>query len=234
MSEQKYMGDDDLIYNTSTRVPVCFCLDISGSMKRNDAIGQLNNGVATLYREIKANPRTRKACEIAIVTFNSEVKVEEDFSLVDEKTAPTFEAEGGTALAHAVEKGLELVNARKETYKKNGIDYFQPWIVIITDGKPGDKEELPAIQQKVKQLVCDKKLVVYPLVVGNDDNPTKVNEIFDILNGFCDKPMARHIKNAKYDDFFIFLLNSFDSITQSKVGDDVQIDESAINDWASL
>ena len=30
----KFMGDDDLIYNTASRLPVCLCIDLSHSMLR--------------------------------------------------------------------------------------------------------------------------------------------------------------------------------------------------------
>lgn len=132
-----YIGDDDLITNTSSRLPVCLCLDISGSMKKNDAISALNEGVEAFYQAIREDEQARNSCEIAVITFNSEVKIAEEFSTVDKKGKVHFTAEGGTALAHAVNRALDLLEERKNSYKANGVDYYQPWLVIITDGKPG-------------------------------------------------------------------------------------------------
>ena len=39
----KYMGEDDLVFNTAARVPVCLCLDVSGSMC--DCIKELEEGI---------------------------------------------------------------------------------------------------------------------------------------------------------------------------------------------
>ena len=114
MNNKQFLGEDDLIYNTANRLAVCLCLDISGSMSKNNAIGQLNKGVASFYEAVKSDQQSRLTCEIAIVTFNGEVKVEEEFSSVDQKIAPTYVAEGGTTLAHAVQKSLDLLQDRKK------------------------------------------------------------------------------------------------------------------------
>ena len=57
-----YIGDDDLITNTSSRLPVCLCLDISGSMKKNDAISALNEGVEAFYQAIREDEQARNFC----------------------------------------------------------------------------------------------------------------------------------------------------------------------------
>ena len=108
-------------------------------------IAYLNKCVASFYEAVKSNDQARLFCEIAIVTFNGEVKVEEEFSSVDQKIAPTYVAEGGTALAHAVQKSL---------------------------------------------------------AVGNDEDEKKYHEIMDVLNGFCLKPNAIHLKNLKFEEFY--------------------------------
>lgn len=147
-----FFGEDDLITNTSSRLPVCLCLDISGSMQKDDAISALNEGVSAFYDAIRADEQARNSCEIAIVTFNSEVTVAEEFSTVDKKEKVCFKAEGGTALAHAVNKALDLLEERKNSYKANGVDYYQPWLVIITDGKPGDSDDVPEAQSRTRKL----------------------------------------------------------------------------------
>ena len=203
-------------------ITVCLCLDTSGSMQKNNAIGQLIEGASMFYKSIKEDEQARNSCEIAIVTFDSEVKVIEEFSSVETKQIPHLEANGGTAMAHGVDKALDLLNERKEQYKANGVDYFQPWLVIITDGKPGDLEDLPVVQEKTKKLMEEKKLAIFPIVVGSDDNPEKYRSVIEVLNGFCIKPKALHLKDSNFKDLFEWLGKSVSVVSNSRTDEKIK------------
>ena len=225
--------DLDLVENTSTRLPVCLCLDISGSMRINDAIDGLNKGVEAFYQSIKNDEKAAGSCEIAIVTFADEVEVKEDFSLIEKKEPfhVDYVPNGGTALAHGVMKCLEILDARKNEYKANGVEYFQPWLIIITDGKPGDKEDIPAAQAEVKQRIVDKKLTLFPIAVGSDDNPDKSRAIMDELNGFSPTPKAIHLKDLHFEEFFEWLGRSVSVVSeQNETGGKVQLDKD-VSGW---
>ncbi len=228
-----YIGDDDLIVNTASRLPVCLCLDISGSMNRDNAIAQLNEGVKAFYEAIKADEQARMSCEIAVVAFNSEVHIEERFSLVDQKHDIELKADGGTALAHAVEAALDLLQDRKQEYRENGVDYYQPWLVIMTDGKPGDVEDVPAAQERTRKLEEEKKLTVFSIAVGNDNDEEKFRKVMDVLSGFS-KRRAKHLKDLKFSEFFAWLGKSVSVVSQSKVGDRVQLDMTTVDDWSEI
>ncbi len=232
--ENRYLGDDDLKFNTSARLPVCLCLDTSGSMAKDDAITQLNRGVVALYESLNNSEQAQASCEVAVISFNSEVSVVEDFSTVVDRKAPKLTAEGGTALAHGVEKCLDLLEERKQAYKLNGIEYYQPWLVIITDGKPGDKEKLPEVQARTKKLIEEKRLVLWPIAVGSDDNEEKFHQIMDVLNGFSPIPKARHLKDLKFEEFFEWLGKSVEVVSQSKVGEKVKLDTTEIDSWSEI
>ncbi len=228
-----YIGQDDLITNTASRLAVCLCLDTSGSMVKDGAIDALNDGVKVFYQAIRDDEQASASCEIAVVTFDSEVKVVEEFSTIDKKEDVKLTAQGGTALAHAVEKALDLLEARKDEYKANGVEYYQPWLVIITDGKPGDMEDVPAAQARAKKLCEEKRLVVYSLVVGNDSDPVKWQSITDILNGFSTK-VAIHLKDLKFDEFFEWLGKSTSAVSASQVGETVKLDTTGMDNWGEI
>jgi uncharacterized protein YegL len=234
MNEQYAGEDDELVSNSSARIPVCLCLDISGSMAKNGAIESLTGGVNKFYEAIRANERTKESCEIAIVTFNSQVVVLEDFSSIAEKKSPVFKAEGGTALAHGVNKALDLLEARKQEYKKNGVEYYQPWLVLMTDGKPGDVDDVQAAQKRCADLVGQSKLTVFSIAVGNDSDPEKCKAIEDILNGFSPKRKALHLKDLKFEEFFEWLGKSVATVSQSQVGDTVKLDTAGLEDWGTV
>lgn len=67
-------GDVDLMTNPSARLPVCLCLDVSGSMY-GQPIRALNEGVQLYYNEMNATPDLRRSVDTAVVSFGNDVKV---------------------------------------------------------------------------------------------------------------------------------------------------------------
>src|SRR5260370_37030625 len=99
--------------------PRCACvliLDTSGSMSSNGKISQLNAGLATLRTDLANDERARRQVEIAIVEFNSTVRVVQDFVTVEHFQPPTLIASGGTDLADGVHQTLDLFRRRKKQY----------------------------------------------------------------------------------------------------------------------
>lgn len=234
MSQQNYMTHDDLVNNPTTRVPVCLVLDHSGSMQRHGAIESLNMGVRMFYDAIKEDEIARYSAEIAIVTFNSEITVLEDFSLVDDKKFFELKAEGGTRLGGAIKEALRLLEARKQMYKDTGVDYFQPMLIIMTDGKPGDPEDVVVAQHMTKELESNKKLVIFPITVGSDDNSMVVDEMNEVLSNFSNKRKALHLKDLKFNQFFEWLSKSIGQISKSQIGEKITLDVKGIEAWGDI
>ena len=130
-------SSSDFGTSTKRRLPICFALDTSGSMMGNP-IKQLNMGLQNFVASIKSNDDTRSSTDIAIITFGSKVEIVMPFGKISkEKGLPEITASTTlTPIGEGVLTALELLNARKEGYKEMGIKYFQPWLVVITDGAP--------------------------------------------------------------------------------------------------
>lgn len=232
--ENQYFDESDLVLNTSARIPVCLCLDTSGSMKNNQAIEALNKGVEALYKSIRNDDQASNSCEICVVTFDSEVKIIENFSTIKKKSKIKLKADGGSALAQGIIKSLDLLEKRKNEYKQNGVEYYQPWLVIITDGKPGDEEYILEAQERTKILLDEKKLTIFPVAVGCDTNKAKLKKILEVLDGFCVTPRAVHLKGLNFTELFEFIGKSVSIISASAIGESVKLDIRNMSDWAEL
>ena len=116
--------------NTTARVPVCLCLDVSGSMQGHP-INELNAGVRLFYDTIRKDEMAFSAADIAIVTFggNREAKCVQGFSQLWEiSSPPTLTAAGLTPMGEAVTLALDMLESRKAYYKKDAYEYYQPWL----------------------------------------------------------------------------------------------------------
>lgn len=211
--------------NHHPRVAVCLCLDTSGSMLGHP-INELNIGVKLFYDAVKKDSMASAAAEIAIVTFgHGGVKCIQDFTTADNADTPLMIAEGLTPIGEAVNLALDLLEARTAQYFKDGTEYYQPWLVIMTDGRPygGDDLELERAKIRATEMVNDKKLIVFPIGIGNEADK-------ETLRSFSPKRSPVKLKGLNFRKFFEWLSGSMHRVSVSRLGDDVDLPD--ISPWA--
>lgn len=240
---KKAFKDNDLFDNPAARIPVCLCLDVSGSMNeivsgdirdtgRTETIdGQiyrvceggktkleyLKDGIKALYDDLKRNPNTRYAADVSIVTFADDAYVVADFSGGREQPDVYDLKTGGmTDMGKGVNLALDLLDARKNEYKDAGREYYQPWLFLMSDGDAnGDKTELHVSQKRVNDLVKKEKLTFFPIGFGKETDFGKNNE----LNHFSETEKAIRYESMDYERFFKWIAQSMDEVSRSNVGD---------------
>ena len=203
--------------STKRRLPICFCLDTSGSMMGNP-IKQLNMGLSNFIASIKANDDTKAATDIAIVTFGSSVEIVMPFGKIKDEGLPEISASTTlTPIGEGILTSLELLNARKEGYKEMGIKYYQPWLVVITDGAPQGPnavENMEKAIEAVRELEDNDKLVVFNIGVGSSaDFP-----MLQRLSGKREKPIS--ISTTQFGKLFAFLGSSSSSVVSNSMSND--------------
>lgn len=219
---------DDLVDNPTPRVPVSLCLDCSGSMS-GAPIEELNQGVATFYDAIYSDEIARYSAEVSIVTFGP-AQLETDFQTLDQNNkAPRLAAGGLTPMGEAVKISLDSLENRKEQYQKNGVDYYQPWLVLMTDGRPegGDLQTLNEQMARCSALVNDGKLTVFPIGIGEHAD-------MEVLAKFSPKWQPLKLQGLNFREFFTWLSKSVSKVSQSTPGDKVSLDVEGIKGWAEL
>lgn len=219
---------EDLVNNPTARVPVCLCLDTSGSMD-GAPINELNEGVKLFYDAIKEDETALYAAEVSIVTFGGGVTCIEDFANVERQTnIPKLHATGGTPMGEAVNLALDLLEKRKAEYRDKGVDYYQPWLVLMTDGQPnGSNDELEQAIRTTNELVNNRKLTVFPIAIGDDAD-------IDVLKSFSPKRQPLKLKGLMFREFFQWLSKSVSTTSQSTPGETIPLDVEGIRGWAEL
>src|SRR5262249_24422823 len=117
-----------------------------------------------------------------------------------------------------------IVEQRKQEYRKGGIQYYRPWIFLITDGGPTDNWKNAA--SRIKTFESEKKVSFF--AVGLEGAK------FDILSQISVREPLK-LKELRFRDLFIWLSSSLTRVSQSQVGDQVPIDNPATpSGWASV
>lgn len=209
--------------NPEPRCAVALVLDTSGSM-HGRPIAELNDGLQRLAAALKADALASLRVEIAVVAFGGAVRVADPsggasppadpadaFTTVDRFQAPTLTADGDTPMGEAVERALALLRARKERYRANGIDYFRPWLLLLTDGRPTDRGwETAAAEAQAEE--ARRGVSIYGVGVEGAD--------MRILARFCaaDRPPLK-LGGLAFAELFTWLSKSLSAVSQSRPGD---------------
>lgn len=194
----------DLIENPSPRCPCLLVLDTSGSMY-GEPIDQLNLGVQQFIQALQDDEIASYSVEVAILVAGGHVEEIMPFTTAEQLDYnSTFTAQGATPLGSAVERGLQMLEDRKREYQKNGVAYYQPWLVMISDGVPTDSWQNAARQAKT--MSENKKLV--SLIVGVNDAD------MDTLGQFSNRP-ALKLDGLRFSDFFQWLSASMSRVSAS-------------------
>ncbi len=239
-----YINEADLANNPTTRVPVCLCLDLSGSMGEVESgsytetgrqemidgklydivtggtsrLDELQKGIELLFQAIREDDMAVDAAEIAIVGFSSKAKCILDFGHIEDQKIPHLEASGSTAMGEGVKLALHLLEERKLLYKRNGIQYYQPWLVLMTDGaNNGSSEILKEAIDKTCDMVNNGKLTIFPIGIGKEAD-------MQTLKMFSPKRDPLRLKGLNFQEFFSWLSQSISKTSVSTPGDKVILD----------
>lgn len=203
MDDQMPFGDAEFADNAEQRCPCVLLLDTSGSME-GDAIAQLNEGLATFRSEITQDSLAAKRVDLAVVTFGDKVDTVCQFGPVETFSPPLLVAAGGTPMGEAVERALDLLDARKEQFRQSGIAYYRPWVFLITDGVPTDKWKKAA--RAVAEAEHRKQIVFYAVGVERAD--------MDMLAELSVRTPLR-LRGLAFAELFRWLSSSLSSVSRS-------------------
>lgn len=201
--------------NPEPRCPCVLLLDTSGSMQ-GDPIAALNQGLIVFKEDLIKDPLASRRVELAVVTFDNEVKVRQDFVTVDQFEPPALTAQGQTFMGGAIQKALDLIQARKSQYRANGIAYYRPWVFMITDGEPQGEPEV-IVQQAAQRLKSDEanKRVAFFAVGVENANMARLAEIV----------VRTPVKLIGLDfvEMFVWLSKSMEAVAQSRTDEQVAL-----------
>lgn len=144
------------------RIPLVLVLDTSASMAspaEAPRIAELNSALRDWLTDAAADPVLRERLEVAIVTFDSEVRVlqltdgaaDARFALVENVIPPQLCASGLTLMLPALEAAVRLATERSAELTAAGIPSRRPLVWLVTDGAPSDSRGAPVPDAEVAQ-----------------------------------------------------------------------------------
>lgn len=215
IQQRSFNGDTPRIVNPNESHMACLLLlDTSGSMamETNSGTRPIDELVKALNRfkiEVCEDPATRDILDVAIVEFNTNVRVVQDFVPIEYMQPVALEAQGGTDMAGGLRTAIDMVVERGRFYRRLGKQPYCPWIVMITDGYPSGP--IDNIAEELLMLDREDKLRLWSLAVEG----ANVNDLLKLGH----KKRVLILKDHNFTSFFNWVNKSMRSISASSPGE---------------
>lgn len=191
------------IMNPGAKHIACVLLVDTSTSMSGAAIDELNEGLRAFGEALMSDAQASGAADVCVINFNTEVTVEVPFSPAADYVAPTLSAGGLTALNEAIITGLDAIEQQKATYRQLGVDYYKPWLFLLTDGSATDTEFDADAHQRLTEALANRKVNFFPMGIGADADIQALKSYTANGNGAVLKAEKNHFKEA-----FVWLSSS--------------------------
>ncbi len=157
------------ISNPGDKHIACVLLvDTSGSMNvlNGQPIKELNEGLKAFGEAVKQDAMASGCADVCVIRFSDDVEVVTPFSPAQNYVAPQLSAGGLTVMNQAIITALDAIEQRKQEYRTVGVDYWRPWLFLLTDGCPTDTEFEGPARQRLTEAVSNQKINFFPMGIG--------------------------------------------------------------------
>lgn len=248
--------DQELIYNTSKRIPVCICVDVGakasaeqgsrfGEANVSEILSQVEEGIRVMYRVMKKSDMVRESAEVAVVGFSKDVTLFQGFtgtSTFSKVEIPVqTQIDESTNIGAGVLCGLDMFQKRKQIYGSHGVDYHTPWLVLVTSEKDMNKDLKQNVEVAKKQtLLLEKQNKLTMITVYIDSNDKVEIDPKNVKLG--KKQKSFHVELSKNNQFQIVTKNKIvdffewlgKSINTKAFDNEIRLDFSGLIDWEDI
>ncbi|MQP30214.1 VWA domain-containing protein [Sphingobacterium faecium] len=187
------------------RLPVYFLIDVSESMV-GEPIEQVQDGIATIIKELKTDPYALETVWISIIGFAGKSKVITPLQDVITFYPPKIPIGGGTSIANGLKELMKAFDTDlvKTTYERKGD--WKPIVFLFTDGIPTD-ESTSAIELWNSNYRTKSNLII--ISIGDNTN-------LNLLSKLSDQVLLFNNTNANaYKEFFRWITASIKATSEN-------------------
>ena len=187
----------DLVNNSRPRFPAIFIVDNSVYMGENGIFAELQSAMKKFFVEIAANKHLSEITELYIATCGGAHNEIVNFATIarqrDILERMELKPYGRCMMGNAINRSLDKLEKRIAQMTNEDIDvqYYCPWIIILSNGKFKDTEEMERACARLRELKKNGDIQVYPIGLTGDADMNALRMldeqeayIMTSLNGF--------------------------------------------------
>ena len=208
--------------NPEARCSIVLILDVSGSMG-GLKIQTVNQALVKFRDIIREDSVTALRADVAVIEFNHEARVVQDFINGTDFEPPALSVEGGTNYSKAVNLALDITEARKQSYRDGGIAYYRSLAYFLSDGYPehDNDGELARAADRLKAAEDDRGIAFFCFGIGSPDLPVDMSA----LNNLAPRAAIELTSMEQLDGSIQWLSRSVAAVSQSQPGEAIRLPE---------
>lgn len=185
---------DRLNQNTNSRIPIFFCIDVSGSMGTRVGISEtrlslLSKVMRKLLESMRRHPILSERAVVGVVTYNNKAILQQpalDLGILDINNATNFEAANQTVFSLGLKRTLQAIDQYRDGVRRSDVETFTPMLVFMTDGEPvgDDDSEIEKVYNEIWRRIQKNDLYVFPIGISTQADMYYVRALDPDSNGY--------------------------------------------------
>lgn len=187
------------------RLPIYFLIDISESMV-GEPIEQVQDGIATIIKELKTDPYALETVWISIIGFAGKSKVITPLQDVITFYPPKIPIGSGTSLSSGLNELMKSIDKEvtKTTFEQKGD--WKPIVFLFTDGIPTDNTDAEIDRWNTNYR---KKANLVVISIGENTNYNLLGKLSDTVLQF------NNTDTNSYKEFFKWVTASIKATSET-------------------
>jgi len=227
MAEEKFQ---DLMpeHAIQRRCPVVCTIDVSGSMD-GKPLEEVKTGLEQFVNDILSDPQAKKSVDLCLITFGGTVEILQRFAPIDtidiQSVLQKLSSKSTTPMGTALRTAFQELEEWKQNLRGQGVSYYRPWLLLLTDGLPTDMKRGDATYEEIKQQLQSwqqtKKFVPWAFGTETAD--------FELLKDLFPQGHVYKLAEAEFSAVFKWLSASITKVSRSNPGSRVSFDKPSVS-----
>ena len=214
--------------NPEARCSIVLVLDVSGSMG-GLKIQTVNQALVKFGEIIKEDSVTALRADVAVIEFDHEARVIQDFTNGTDFVPPVLSVKGGTNYSKATNLALDIIEVRKQSYRDGGIAYYRSLAYFLTDGYPehDNDADLALAASRLAEMEQNRNVAFFCFGIGSPDLPADISA----LTKLSPRRPVELTNMEQLDGSIQWLSRSVAAVSQSQPGDSIRLPEPGYLDF---
>lgn len=205
--------------NPEARCSIVLIVDNSGSMY-GDKIDTVNRALVKFGDIIKGDSVTALRADVAIVAASNRPWVVQDFTNGADFQPPVLGIEPAEYYSKGINIALDMIEARKQSYRDGGIAYYRSLAYFLGDGFPtiDSPGELAQVSARLTQMEENRGVAFFVFGVGIDGACD-----LEMLDTLGPRPAQLLTTLEQLDGSIQWLARSVAAVSQSQPGEAIRL-----------